>query len=106
MWDGRRLLHEGYARHKEEKSLFRLSSLENELIVVSDPEKFAEYVAAPDDVLSQMEPVNNVRFLFTFSFYFFFSSNYFGEFKRRKRPYPGDVQKKKLLTGVWGWGDI
>ncbi|KAM7200302.1 Cytochrome P450, partial [Rhypophila sp. PSN 637] len=58
MLDGRRLLQEGYTKHKG--SMFRLSGLENELIVVADQGKFAEYVAAPDSVLSQQEPVNKL----------------------------------------------
>lgn len=58
MLNGRKLLFEGYTKYKG--SMFRLSGLEGELVVVADAEKFAEYVAAPDSVLSQNEPVNNV----------------------------------------------
>ncbi|KAM7190989.1 Cytochrome P450 [Naviculisporaceae sp. PSN 640] len=58
MLKGRKLLFDGYIKHKG--SIFRLSGLEGELVVVTEAEKFAEYVAAPDSVLSQMEPVNNL----------------------------------------------
>lgn len=58
MKDPNGTLARGYAQYKD--SYFRVSSHSLEYIIVSNKKKIAEYLAAPDDVLSFNDSVNNV----------------------------------------------
>jgi hypothetical protein len=49
------VLQTGYLQYKHHPGLFRISTLDREVVVVADPQKTAELLAAPDDVIS-MKP--------------------------------------------------
>ncbi|KAF2180150.1 cytochrome P450, partial [Zopfia rhizophila CBS 207.26] len=50
-------MKEGYAKHKD--SYFKISTLQDEYVIVSDKEKIAEYLAAPDHVLNFQDGAND-----------------------------------------------
>lgn len=46
---------------KTENGLFRIATLSDEFVVVTDREKVAEYIKAPDAVLNMQDGANEVR---------------------------------------------
>jgi hypothetical protein len=55
------MMVEGYQKYKS--SYFKISTLQNEYIVVSSPDKIQEFLAAKDDVLSFQESANDASLL-------------------------------------------
>lgn len=49
---------EGYRKYKG--GMFRISTLNNEMVIVADADKILEYLAAPDDVVSFFESSKDV----------------------------------------------
>lgn len=53
-----KLVREGVSKYKS--GYFRISTLQDEYVLVSSRDKVAEYLRAPDDVLSFQEAANDV----------------------------------------------
>ena len=58
MLDPQGTLAKGYALYKD--SYYKVSSYSTEYVIVSDRDKIAEYLAAPEDVLSFKDTVNQL----------------------------------------------
>jgi len=58
MLDPIKYFDEGYRKYKG--SLYRICTLDQELVVVAGPDKLAEYLAAPDHIISSQASANEV----------------------------------------------
>jgi hypothetical protein len=82
-------LARGYAQYKD--GYFRVSSLSVEYVIVSDKKKIAEYVAAPDDVLSFYDSlIDNLQAKWTFGY------------EVNNRPYHVPLIRTKLTQSIAG----